>query len=344
MRKILAALLLLLGSIGAAHAQQSKAALDTEIDTNWPNNTSGAITPALLRSTVKDIVASYVDWLTCTAQGSTLYWNSTGTPSCLAPGTSGQFLKTNGAGADPAWATFSLTASQLTMENNFRFIGNNAAANSAAQELTANTLFDWIGSTRGSLFYRGVAAWSLLTPGTDGFVLTTKGVGADPIWTSPSSGGTVTTITCNDGMECSTNPITVTGTLTPARATQAQIWSGTRNKFIDGDGLANGGAFGMLTPASPTVSVNFSSAVNFSLALTGSTQLGSPSNALPGRTGCIFITKDLTSRTLSYGPNWKFAGGTAPTLSTTTTTVPDVLCYLAHTSSFIWATMTKAVQ
>lgn len=343
MRKILAALLWL-SLIAPAHAQQSKAALDTEIDTNWPNNTSGAITPALLRSTVKDIVASYVDWLTCTAQGSTLYWNSSGTPSCLAPGTTGQFLKTNGAGADPAWATFSLTASQLTMTSNFRFIGNNAAANSAAQELSANTLFDWIGSTRGSLFYRGIAAWSLLTPGTDGFVLTTKGVGADPIWTSPSSGGTVTAISCGAAMQCSTNPITVTGTMTPTTATQAQVWSGPRNTYIDADGLANGGTLGTLTSASPTVTVNFSSAVNFTLALAASTQLGDPSNVLPGRTGCIFITKDVTSRTLSYGANWKFAGGTAPTLSTTTTTVPDVLCYLSRTSTFIWATMTKAIQ
>lgn len=38
-----------------------------------------------------------------TAQGDILYRGATGW-TVLAPGTSGQFLKTNGAGADPAWA------------------------------------------------------------------------------------------------------------------------------------------------------------------------------------------------------------------------------------------------
>jgi hypothetical protein len=44
-----------------AHAQKSKAALTSEINTNWPDNTSQAITPAILRSTVIDIVNSYYD-------------------------------------------------------------------------------------------------------------------------------------------------------------------------------------------------------------------------------------------------------------------------------------------
>jgi len=39
-----------------------------------------------------------------TAQGSTLYFSGTGTVAALAPGTSGTFLKTQGAGANPTWA------------------------------------------------------------------------------------------------------------------------------------------------------------------------------------------------------------------------------------------------
>jgi hypothetical protein len=70
-RRILAALFLLL-AVYPAQAQKTKAALITEIGTNWPDNTTGAITPALLRSTVTDIVNSYVDAnggssLTCAA-------------------------------------------------------------------------------------------------------------------------------------------------------------------------------------------------------------------------------------------------------------------------------------
>lgn len=39
----------------------TKAQITTDITTNWPDNTTGLITPALLRSTVLDLVNSYVD-------------------------------------------------------------------------------------------------------------------------------------------------------------------------------------------------------------------------------------------------------------------------------------------
>jgi hypothetical protein len=42
-----------------------------------------------------------------TAQGNTWYFSAAGTVSALAPGTSGQFLKTQGAGANPIWASVS---------------------------------------------------------------------------------------------------------------------------------------------------------------------------------------------------------------------------------------------
>lgn len=43
------------------------------------------------------------------------------------------------------------------------------------------------GSTQGSILYRGASAWSLLAPGTDGQVLTTKGAGANPEWDAPAT-------------------------------------------------------------------------------------------------------------------------------------------------------------
>jgi len=157
-RFVLVALALLLAS--PAFAQSSKVTLDAEIDTNWPDNTSGAITPALLRNTVKDIVASYVDWLVCTAQGGIVYWNSTATPTCLLAGTSGQFLKTLGPGANPLWATPSLPASNLTVSSNNVVIGNKAGTNQPAQELTATSILDFIGTTVGQILNRGASIWS----------------------------------------------------------------------------------------------------------------------------------------------------------------------------------------
>jgi len=53
-----------------------------------------------------------------TAQGNTLYFSANGTMAALAPGTSGQFLKTQGAGANPTWDTVTVpaAANQTEME------------------------------------------------------------------------------------------------------------------------------------------------------------------------------------------------------------------------------------
>jgi len=53
----------------------------------------------------------------------------------------------------------------------------------------ASALLDGIGSTRGSLLYRGASAWAALAPGTSGQVLQTNGAGADPSWAAGGGGG-----------------------------------------------------------------------------------------------------------------------------------------------------------
>jgi hypothetical protein len=58
-------------------------------------------------------------------------------------------------------------------------------------------------------------------------------------------------------------------------------------------------------------------------------------NAGAGTLGSIFVIQDGTGgRTLSYGSNFKFVGGTAPTLSTAASAV-DRLDYLVFSSSAI---------
>lgn len=73
-----------------------------------------------------------------------------------------------------------------------RVVGSIAGGNAA--ELTASNVLDLIGSTRGTVLYRGAVAWTALAVGADGQVLTTHGAGADPTWetASSSSGGTTT--------------------------------------------------------------------------------------------------------------------------------------------------------
>lgn len=197
-RRILAAVALLCVMIAPAHAQKSKAALTTEINTNWPDNTSGAITPSLLRSTVIDIVNSYVDWLTCTGTGGVVYWSG-GIPTCLAAGINGQQLVLSSG--IPAWANLgsSLNAGTcITITGtitptigitsaciNTAQMANNAITNAILAQMSANGL-------KGNNT-NGASNVLDLTPGQVGSILCT------PVRTVLLSGtaATYTTPTCN---------------------------------------------------------------------------------------------------------------------------------------------------
>ena len=86
-----------------------------------------------------------------------------------------------------------------------------------------------------------------------------------------------------------------------------------------------------------TITPNFATANNFSVTLGGNRTLANPTNLTAGQSGAIAITQDGTgSRTLAFGSYWKFAGGTAPTLTTTASKV-DVLVYYVESSTRISA-------
>ena len=93
-----------------------------------------------------------------------------------------------------------------------------------------------------------------------------------------------------------------------------------------------------------TITPNFANSNNFSVTLGGNRTLANPSNITAGQSGIIVITQDSTgSRTLSYGSYWKFAGGTAPTLSTAANAV-DVLAYYTNSTTTITATLISNVS
>ena len=88
-----------------------------------------------------------------------------------------------------------------------------------------------------------------------------------------------------------------------------------------------------------TITADFADSNNFSVTLGGSRTLANPSNLVAGQSGCIWITQDGTgSRTLAYGSQWDFTGGTAPTLTTTANAV-DCLVYAVQSSTKITATL-----
>jgi hypothetical protein len=107
--------------------------------------------------------------------------------------------------------------------------------------------------------------------------------------------------------------------------------------------VAQRGTITALTDGS-TITPNFAAANNFSVTLGGNRTLANPTNLTAGQSGVIVITQDGTgSRTLAYGSNFKFAGGTAPTLTTAANAV-DVLAYYVESASRITARLVADVK
>jgi len=87
------------------------------------------------------------------------------------------------------------------------------------------------------------------------------------------------------------------------------------------------------------ISVDFSLTNNFVVTLGGNRTLDNPTNQVAGQSGSIFIVQDSGSRTLAYGSNYDFAGGTAPTLSTAANAV-DRIDYIVRASGSIHCVFT----
>jgi len=89
-----------------------------------------------------------------------------------------------------------------------------------------------------------------------------------------------------------------------------------------------------------TITIDMANSNNFSVTLAHNAEFANPSNDTAGQSGSIFITQDGTgSRTASWGSDWDFAGGTAPTLTTTAAAV-DRIDYVIKDASNIHAVAT----
>ena len=101
---------------------------------------------------------------------------------------------------------------------------------------------------------------------------------------------------------------------------------------------AQRGSVVSLTDAA-TIAVDLSLGNNFSVTLAGNRTLGAPTNTTAGQSGVIVVTQDSTgSRTLAYNSIYKFAGGTAPTLTAGVGGAVDVLAYYVESSTRITVT------
>ena len=131
------------------------------------------------------------------AQGDILYYNGTDYAR-LGVGSSGQFLKTQGAGANPIWGSVSTDPS---MGGDLSGTASNATI--VADAVTTTKILDnnvtlakiADGTQGGTLYFGASGAPTELAAGTSGLFLKTQGAAANPVWASvpagaPTGGGT----------------------------------------------------------------------------------------------------------------------------------------------------------
>lgn len=89
-----------------------------------------------------------------------------------------------------------------------------------------------------------------------------------------------------------------------------------------------------------TITPDFDSSNNWTCTLNHNATIENPNNLTAGQSGSIFLVQDTTgSRTVAWGSYWDFAGGTAPTLTTTASAV-DRIDYIVRSATSIHAVAT----
>ena len=82
-----------------------------------------------------------------------------------------------------------------------------------------------------------------------------------------------------------------------------------------------------------TVTLNMNTSNFFSLTANGNITIANPSNLTAGQSGAIIVTSN-GNYTTSFGSQWRYATGTAPTLSTTAGKV-DRIDYIVQSANTI---------
>ena len=102
--------------------------------------------------------------------------------------------------------------------------------------------------------------------------------------------------------------------------------------------VAQRGAISALGVQTSTVTLNMNTSNYFSLTANGNITIANPSNTTAGQAGALFVTAN-GSFTTSFGSHWRFATGTAPTMSTSAGKV-DRIDYVVQSANTIHAVAT----
>ncbi|MEJ2116426.1 MAG: hypothetical protein P8Y36_00415 [Alphaproteobacteria bacterium] len=118
-------------------------------------------------------------------------------------------------------------------------------------------------------------------------------------------------------------------------ATDAEVKAAASGKVLTTDQLESVSALTALSDGA-SIALDWDDGPNFSLTLGGNRALANPTNGQPGTWSTIVIDQDGTgSRTLSFGNQYNFAGGSAPTLTTDASARDMLMIYCVTSSYFI---------
>ena len=127
----------------------------------------------------------------------------------------------------------------------------------------------------------------------------------------------------------SANTMLATGVVT-AHATADDI---AKTDVAQSFTVAQRGSISALGVQTSTVTLDMNTSNYFSLTANGNITIANPTNLTAGQAGAIIVTAN-GNYTTSFGSQWRFASGTAPTLSTTAGKV-DRLDYVVQSSNTI---------
>ena len=197
-------------------------------------------------------------------------------------------------------------------------------------DATVSAVLDTISATKGAVLYRDTSSWTALSPGTNGYVLTTGGSGANPSWLSPNvavvaiTGGTISGV----AITTSTINSSIIGGTTPAAATFTNLTATGTVSFSNPLTVPNGGTGAATLTANGIVYGNGTSAVGVTAAgTTGQALLANSGNAPTWGAVNLVSTVTGTLQATNGGTGFNsYAVGDILTADTTSSFVrlPDV--------------------
>lgn len=271
------------------------------------------------------------DYAFANTQGSILYRGASSW-AALAPGAAGNVLATGGTGANPYWANLSSTASSSALDTAFgstvgsmlyRASGGWTALTGGTQNevlsfsgtsvpfwaALSNVLDSVLAAgspTVGDVAYRGSGGWTVLTPGTSGYVLTTQGSGAAPIWAAGSAG------TVNSAALDSAFGATVGGVLVRNSSGWTNMGAGTAGYYLTAQGVGSNPTW--TAPATATFSGTAlavgSVALLYYNTTGGNVTAGSLVTAGGSPSNLFYLDSNGTNYAIGVGQVWRCLGMT----------------------------------